>query len=885
MPSQPKPTSLRSRLRALGLRPSFRRLWGSAAELPSDFDAEAYLRLNRDVEAAGVDPVHHYLRHGHREGRPYRATDVPATTAAFDAVPRATGRRSLPADFDPATYLLLNPDLRLAGVDPSEHYRFNGHREGRTYRFPEPQVLEGVPIDAARQTVLLVSHDATRSGAPILSLNIAQHLRGRYNVVVLLLGRGALIDDFRDSATAVVLAPETRGNPTIGSELVGSLCRRYDFLFALVNSIESRVVLQGLAERRIAAVSLLHEFAAYTRPRDGFTQAFLWSTHVVFSARLTLENALAEHAQASETLSTSVIPQGRCIAPRNVTDPGRLEAERTRLARAMRPPGAGTDAFVVLGAGSVQYRKGVDLFIECATRVVGSPGGERCRFVWVGHGYNPGRDVGYSVYLADQVRRAGLTGHVVFVDEVSDIEFAYELADVLLLSSRLDPLPNVGIDALCLGKPVVCFDETTGIADFLIEHGLRDETVARYIDTADMAAKLLAMARSPAFTAAVGARCRQAALASFDMPRYVDRIEAIARAAVEQVRREADDAETLLGSGRFEAGWSTPPREPATDDAAAVTRYIRSWRTGVHPRRPHPGFHPGIYAQLNGIDTRSLDPFAAYLRRGSPQGPWNTPVIGDRDRAAPHAAAAPGPAPRVALHIHAYYPSMVPAMLERLALNRVRPDLYVSVRDEASARDVEAMVARLRMQATRIAVVPNRGRDIGPMLTAFGPVLSGSYDFVGHVHTKRSPDIADEDAVSRWFDFLMENLLGGPKGGAMADTILERLRADPGIAIVFPADPNVVGWTANRPYAEPLAQRLGLPTLPQHLDFPVGTMFWIRAAHLARLVGLGLDWDDYPPEPLPYDGSMLHAIERLFGALCQDDGSTIATTVVRGVTR
>jgi len=40
--------------------------------LPVDFDAQVYLRLNPDVARAEVDPVVHYLRHGHKEGRAYR---------------------------------------------------------------------------------------------------------------------------------------------------------------------------------------------------------------------------------------------------------------------------------------------------------------------------------------------------------------------------------------------------------------------------------------------------------------------------------------------------------------------------------------------------------------------------------------------------------------------------------------------------------------------------------------------------------------------------------------------------------------------------------------------------------------------------------------------
>jgi SAM-dependent methyltransferase len=43
-----------------------------AHELPKDFDAKAYLLLQPDVAQAGVEPAQHYLRHGIKEGRRYK---------------------------------------------------------------------------------------------------------------------------------------------------------------------------------------------------------------------------------------------------------------------------------------------------------------------------------------------------------------------------------------------------------------------------------------------------------------------------------------------------------------------------------------------------------------------------------------------------------------------------------------------------------------------------------------------------------------------------------------------------------------------------------------------------------------------------------------------
>jgi len=44
------------------------------------------------------------------------------------------GRLSVPAGFDPAGYLALNPDVAAASADPSVHWLEQGHREGRIWR-------------------------------------------------------------------------------------------------------------------------------------------------------------------------------------------------------------------------------------------------------------------------------------------------------------------------------------------------------------------------------------------------------------------------------------------------------------------------------------------------------------------------------------------------------------------------------------------------------------------------------------------------------------------------------------------------------------------------------------------------------------------------------
>ena len=99
-----------------------------------------------------------------------------------------------------------------------------------------------------------------------------------------------------------------------------------------------------------------------------------------------------------------------------------------------------------------------------------------------------------------------------------------------------------------------------------------------------------------------------------------------------------------------------------------------------------------------------------------------------------------------------------------------------------------------------------------------------------------------------------------------------------GLGLVFAEDRHCVGWSKNRPIAEALAARMQPPpTLPAWPVFPIGTMFWARPAALAPLWALGLKPQDLPGEPVAYDGTALHAMERMLPAVCEATGHSWCT--------
>lgn len=428
------------------------------------------------------------------------------------------------ADFEPAFYLQMNPDVAASGADPLSHWVIRGRKEVRLCSSKQMKpakdawLLGGATMCPDKQTILLVSHEASRTGAPILCLSLARRLKDQFNVLVLLLKDGPLTPHFKDASSRIAVAGG-RGANDLRSLMWGLDSIGCQVDAAIVNSIVSYPVLAYTRHIGIPTLMLVHEYAAYCKPADPFHHVVNFSDRVVFSAETTKKNAIDEIGDLPVLKRALVLPQGRCIAEDDVTKESDLSAERARIDQVL-PVVDRQRVTTVIGAGSVNIRKGVDVFIQCAAAMQRKSPSASFRFVWVGGGFEPDKDLGYSVYLHEQVRRSGLVNSFTFLDEVADIQRVYDRADILLLTSRLDPLPNVSIDAVCNGIPLLCFDQASGMADILINEGLSSPCVAPYLDVEVITDKALALIADEELKALVRNQFLDMANRVFSMDKY-----------------------------------------------------------------------------------------------------------------------------------------------------------------------------------------------------------------------------------------------------------------------------------------------------------------------------------------------------------------------------
>ncbi|MDX7952944.1 rhamnan synthesis F family protein [Lichenihabitans sp. Uapishka_5] len=811
------------------------------------FDEDAYSGTEA-AWAASIDPIDHYLAIGEPEGlRPS-------------------------SKFDPVFYCDRYPDIATAGMSPLLHFVRAGEREARRPR-PAVDELTFSPVDKTdgRRVVVMLVHEATRTGAPLLGFSIATDLAKQHLIVSVVLRSGPLDRNFADVSAAFVGPMDWHHwHPAEMSRVAERLVKTYDPLYAVANSIETSQLIPHLSMRGVPCVALIHEFASYTRPLSKLSDAFDWASDIVFPAHVVAESSFKTLPHLSRRNGVHILAQGRVDPPavmRGVKQTASLS--QTLLPRTIDTVLDGSPhVFTILGAGTVDIRKGVDVFVAVAAACKKIAPDLELRFVWIGGGYDPETDLAYSAYLSEHIARSGVGSTLRIMKPTTDLNPVYAASDLFLMSSRLDPQPNVAIDALSRGLPVVCFAGASGTAEVLSQSAGTKILVAPYLDATAAAEIICRFARDPIaqekMRSAVALRARQV----FDMGHYTAQLDAWGRKAAAALRTE--DLNTLLQAD-LDAAMVVPPSEIVRDGDSLAKIVRQQWASvGISEgqtgnnwfRRGYAGFHPQIYAlhHSQACVEQGETPLAHWLRAGKPAGPWARSVL------SPAPAASPSDL-RVALHGHFFYPDLIVDFLARLNENATSCDLYLTTDTEEKAAEL-ANICNGR-KTCRILVNPNKGRDIGPFLHVLRNIQTSNYDLVGHVHGKKS-NATDASMGERWRDFLWSNLVGP---SPMLDAVAAACVANPKIGLIMAEDPHLVGWDGNRAIGEALAERMKLEVaLDDVFDFPLGTMFWARPEALSPLAGLNLDWSDFPAEPLPYDATMLHAVERLLPFVVRSAG-------------
>ena len=384
----------------------------------------------------------------------------------------------------------------------------------------------------AKPRVVFVSHEATRTGAPKIILNLLSHFAEKCDVACesILLSGGHLAKDFQ--AHSVVDCLNMTNNNREGiRKRVRSFAGRYRGqvpMLAVCNSMESRFITEELDALGVPCVSLVHELPS-GYDAAAYQHVYSVSKKVVFPIEF-VRNAANQLTPLPDD-KTIVLPQG-LLTPGFGTQICREEA-RASLRDELNLP---NEAFVVLGCGTLDLRKGVDHFVNIARQVCEAQKADRpIHFVWVGEG--PRWLHSLHHYLKLDLEKTSAKDFVHFIGERSNVERYFVGADCFLMASRVDPFPCVIHEAMAASLPVIAFADAGGAPDAI---GNGAGFVLPYADYGQVTATIKLMRDQPEVTVGIRACALQRVQQKYQFDDYAEKVVDVCELVADrQLRREA----------------------------------------------------------------------------------------------------------------------------------------------------------------------------------------------------------------------------------------------------------------------------------------------------------------------------------------------------------
>jgi len=363
----------------------------------------------------------------------------------------------------------------FAGPVRSLQIALRSRRSRRRARLP----ADWMPSDPNLLHVVAVSHEASRSGAPQALLRLVRHAHSQPGCTarVVLLAGGALEAEFRAAAPTVTL-------PVAVSDcdaLAGQLARTGTRCVVVCNTIATTGMALACRARGIPVVSWIHEKPTVIEQFFGgrsTIRAMADASAVVVLPTEAQRRELVDHYQL-DLEKAHVVPYG--VDPPRSTDERHRSRQDVRRELGIPPTGK-----IVLGVGRAELRKGVDIFVQVAARILrdreqrGIAAESLPHFVWVG-----AEDEICCRWTHHDIQQfhSRFADHIRFLGEKPDARRYLEAADVFLMPSREDPCPLVAFEAAANGLPVVHFSGPIGSEEVLLP---AESAVVPYLDVAGM---------------------------------------------------------------------------------------------------------------------------------------------------------------------------------------------------------------------------------------------------------------------------------------------------------------------------------------------------------------------------------------------------------------
>lgn len=345
--------------------------------------------------------------------------------------------------------------------------------------------------------ILFISHEASRTGAPLLLLHFLKWLKSkRADIVfeIVLMRGGELAGEFAACAPVRLAQMPAEQGKSIFKRVANRVQRKnnqdtfrkqfrgekYDLIYGnTVATAELTLMIADELAVRPKLILHIHELNAIIEQIIPDFSRHAAKFDRIIAASKSVAHNLTERRQVNGN-RISIVHEFSLLS----------ESRNRSLENYAADIECVAGKFVVGGSGYVHWRKGTDLFLLTARSVFDLKPEFNGVFVWTG-AFPPKE----KAVLDEDIRKCGLEGKIIFTGALVSPYAWYERFDVFLLPSREDPFPVVALEAGTLGKPLICFRDAGGTEEMLQDGGGK---VVPYLDHHKMAEAILEYAASPA---------------------------------------------------------------------------------------------------------------------------------------------------------------------------------------------------------------------------------------------------------------------------------------------------------------------------------------------------------------------------------------------------
>lgn len=337
---------------------------------------------------------------------------------------------------------------------------------------------KNINISDNKEKIVLLSHDLSRTGAPILAYNIAKSLQQLNKDVVVLVGHSSmsfLQKKYRESNIPVIFLDDNRYNYSnayvclnygrikeyTGDDYVNiilEMLRNEGFSNVITNTVVGGSFVKNLKNYNFKIISLIHEmkttielYGFYNYGKDIAT----YSDYIVFPDE-TVKN---DFVNLYEEINGKCLirPQGVYLN-KKITDNENIFDFSNY--------GFNLDDYIIMNSGTCELRKGIDLFLEGAT-ILKNICDRNIHYVWTG---NFGGNRELEGWIRTQIKKANLESnfHIIpFIENQDKYKALLSNVNIFWSTSREDPFPSVVLEALNYNITVIGFKDAGGINTML----------------------------------------------------------------------------------------------------------------------------------------------------------------------------------------------------------------------------------------------------------------------------------------------------------------------------------------------------------------------------------------------------------------------------------